>query len=102
MGWILAAKFTIQPRITKKPLSPVRRQVATELQDLDPILPPLREDEPFLPRLVTISRHRSGNPGCDRARKRTLHEAARMLIHLGDGGHDPRAHGSDGLLDVPF
>ena len=71
--------------MAKDSLSQLRREVHAKLSELDRILKPAFEHEPVLPGVVTVSRHRCGNPGCACARQAKLHEAVRLLIKFKDG-----------------
>ncbi len=53
-----------QPSMTHKPLSQLRRELAAKLADLNRLLQPAFENQPVLPGVVTLSRHRCGNAGC--------------------------------------
>ncbi len=74
-----------QPSMTHKPLSQLRRELAAKLADLNRLLQPAFENQPVLPGVVTLSRHRCGNAGCACTRQGKLHEAVRILIKFKDG-----------------
>lgn len=71
--------------MTQDSLSQLRRTLAGKLADLERLLKPAFENEPLLPGVVTVSRHRCGNSGCACTREGKLHEAVRVLIKFKDG-----------------
>lgn len=71
--------------MTRQDLSQLRRDLAAKLADIDQLLKPAFENEPVLPGVVNVSRHRCGNEGCACTREGKLHEAVRILIRFKDG-----------------
>jgi len=71
--------------MAQESLSQLRRALAGKLADLERLLKPAFENEPVLPGVVTVSKHRCGNAGCACTREGKLHEAVRVLIKFKDG-----------------
>ena len=82
---ILDVVYDKHPSMAHEVLSQLRRELAGRISDLEGLLQAAFENEPVLPGVITLSRHRCGNDGCACTREGKLHEAIRILIKFQDG-----------------